>query len=293
MLETLTNNITDVEQYYNKSFCIEKNSEKRTGITCPVIIDDVDVDSKDDVVKKKLERIQKQVTAEFNNAGIEENGHPEMDRLFDQLFEFQASDEVIENARNEIEALKMTNLQKKNLQNCIQEMVKIITNRWEIGGLFIPIGSGKYEIHIYYETFREWAKNDEDLALELCKYVMAHEMYHALHYAEVMTESGRWIYTKKDYLKQVAVQETLAEYFGLCYSKDCIDDDGSRVEKYIKSQRNIDSFSENDGYSGALILEKCELSNGSKGKGNPVYQTVYNISLSDMPKAYRQIPVGR
>ena len=291
VFEKLLGGIEDVENYYNKAFYIKHNPGKRTGIICPIKIEDYDTTSKEEVVKKKLDRIKKQVIAQLNQAGIDENSHPKTDLLLSQLSDLDITDELVESAQDEIEALEMPKPQKMSLILYIQEATTIISGRREIGGLFIPLGSGRCEIRLYLETIREWSGNDEGLTLKLCKYVMAHEMYHAYHYAEVMTESGRWIYTRKDSLKQSALQETLAEYFGLCFSKYCIDDSDSKVETFIKTNRYTEEFPQDGGYSGALILEKCESSVENVGKDNLVYHTLFTTSLSDMPKAYRQIPL--
>ena len=287
----LSSGIADVENYYNKSFYIENNPDKRKGVTCLIKIEDYDTASKDEVVKKKLNRIKKDITTVFSQAGIDENSHPKTDELFERLFEFDITDEIVESAQDEIEALRITKPQKMSLIIYIQEAAEIIARRTETGGLFIPLGSGKCEIRLFFETIRQWAGDNEELALKLCKYIMAHEMYHAYHYEEVLTESGRWVYTRKDFLKQLAVQEAMAEYFGLCFSKYCIDDADAAVETFIKKQRKIEDFPQDGGYSGALILEKCEAAANKSGKENQVYQTVYNTSLSDMPKAYRLMPV--
>ena len=291
IFEELLGGIEDVENYYKKAFYIEHNPAKRMGVICPIKIEDYDTASKEEVVKKKLDRIKKQVITQLNQAGLDENSHPRTDLLLSRLSDLDITDELVESAQDEIEALEMPKPQKISLILYIQEATTIISGRKEIGGLFIPLGSGRCEIRLYLETIREWSGNDEELTLKLCKYVMAHEMYHAYHYAEVMTESGRWIYTRKDSLRQSALQETLAEYFGLCFSKYCIDDSDSRVETFIKKNRYTEEFPQDGGYSGALILEKCESSVENVGKDNSVYHTLFTTSLSDMPKAYRQIPL--
>ena len=123
----------------------------------------------------------------------------------------------------------------------------------------------------------------------MLKYVLAHEMLHSIHYADVMTESGRWLYKKKDYHKQGAVQETLAEYFALCYVKNNINQPGAKeIYDSIHEGRNPEKFPDDGGYSGAIILEKNEISN-LHGNESEQYKAIYTNSLNDMVKAFQFI----
>ena len=64
---------------------------------------------------------------------------------------------------------------------------------------------------------------------------------------------------------------------------------GVDENSHLQMDELLEEFPQDGGYSGALILEKCESAAGSAGKDNSVYQAIYNTSLSDMPKAYRKI----
>lgn len=126
------------------------------------------------------------------------------------------------------------------------------------------------------------------------KCVLAHEIFHSLHYTDIMTESGRWMYTRKDYHKQYAVKETLAEYFALCYAKDKIPQLDSEMDivENIHTMRNMKDFPNDGGYSGALILEKVE-KNNCRGNCNDQYIGIYEDSLRDMPHAFKGIIMAK
>ena len=113
------------------------------------------------------------------------------------------------------------------------------------------------------------------------------EMYHAIHFSDVTTESGRWLYTKRGATKQVRVQEALAEYFGLCASKDVIDPlSNGCSEEIIRGMRFMKDFPK-DPYSGALVLETA--GDHMIGKDNKSFSTVYKESLSDMYAADKSL----
>lgn len=106
----------------------------------------------------------------------------------------------------------------------------------------------------------------------------------------ITRKSGRWLYTRKDYHKQIAVKETLAEYFALCYAKDRIPviSGEMNIAENLREMRNIDDYPRDGGYSGALIMERDE-KGGYHGNENDKYIGIYLDSLRDMPNAFQGI----
>lgn len=122
------------------------------------------------------------------------------------------------------------------------------------------------------------------------EYTLSHEMFHSIHYADTMTVSGRWIYTRKDFYKQQAAKEALAEYFALAYSKQALPKVNGEIDvvEQIYHMRRKHVFPEDGGYSGALIIDKLD-SKGNFAKNNRLYFDTYPKSLSDMPDAFYRI----
>mgnify|MGYP000951235151 CR=1 FL=1 len=298
LFKDLSDNIGSVTEYRDRMFGtsdIEPLNKKRKEIKCPIYIDAVNPMESEDVVNKNLTRIHKKVQKILVEGKISDEDSEKILQYFDDALEGAITDDVREDAIKCIDASKFKKYQKAALNGLLKEVDEIVYRKFETMGYCIPAGSGKCELHIYYETInKELDEPNQDVAIrKICKYTMAHEMFHAMHYADVMTESGRWIYTRKDYLKQSAIQETLAEYFSFCFSKDVIDRDGDDfAEKYIRTIREKNKFPEDGGYSGALIMESLEQSNKQHGFDNTMCYKVYEESLGDMPRAYRRFVSG-
>ena len=203
------------------------------------------------------------------------------------------ADEDREQILQMIDELHLGKNQKSRLRQLIYEADDIAKLAIETLGYFMPMGSGHCEIRLNYYAIKdicqERGKAGTDV-LPMLAYILAHEMYHALHYADVMTESGRWLYKNKDYHKQCIVKETLAEYFALTYTKNKLAQFKSEldVELFIRETRDPDNFLNDGGYSGCMIMERYDKENGN-GAENELYRDMYKAALTDMPKAYEKI----
>lgn len=179
------------------------------------------------------------------------------------------------------------------MNELINEVDEMAQNVGETFGYFIVLGSGRCEIRLNYDAIEKYCiekgYSEESVTLFM-EYVLSHEMFHAMHYADIMTESGRWLYTRKDYHKQGAVKEALAEYFALCYAKDKIPviDGEMNIADNLREMRNVDNFPHDGGYSGALIMERDE-KGGYHGNENDKFIGIYVDSLRDMPHAFQGI----
>ena len=94
------------------------------------------------------------------------------------------------------------------------EVTEAVLKSQELWGYFIPKSKSVVEIHINYEKIEATCEQKGFPAGRkhfLC-YVIAHELYHAWHYADVMSTSGRWGAHGLGLLEENATIETLAEY---------------------------------------------------------------------------------
>lgn len=292
----LDSTINKILEFYKESFFIKdaiKCNKKRKEIECRIYIESDEFNSTSNI-KNEILAICKKVEKTLYMSGLDEDIKKEIFDYFKEISEGKATDENREKALEAINHAKFKKMQQNILKQLIDEADELLCRSREFSGYFIPLGSGNCEIRLYYNTIeKEVQENghiDDTFILVLLANVLAHEIYHALHYADVMTESGRWLYKNKDFFKQGVVQETLAEYFALSYSKNVIVDEAynHKFIKYIHNIRNKDQFPADGGYSGSIILESCEI-DGCCGSENQKYKEVYINSLSDMPYAYVNI----
>lgn len=299
LITSLENAVNDISEYYTINFILKKsiNSKRKKRIECPVYIDGQEVFSSDDSLLIYINKVKSKV---INILKKLENGQALIEKIFvyfDLLVEKNADDEEREWLIQTIEELGISKTQKLSLLGIIDEADEIAKNREEIFGVFNILGCGKFEIRLNYDSIEYYCKKKgySDKSIELfMKCVLAHEIFHSLHYTDIMTESGRWMYTRKDYHKQYAVKETLAEYFALCYAKDKIPQLDSEMDivENIHTMRNMKDFPNDGGYSGALILEKVE-KNNCRGNCNDQYTGIYEDSLRDMPHAFKGIIMAK
>ena len=296
-IDELNATIEEVVDYHQREFYVDGITDstiKRTKIECRVYIDgENSLGSKGDI-SSALKRILVKAEKIIKSSAFDEEKRSVIMRYFSCAAENDATDELRESALATITSDKTNKVQQTKLKQLLFEMDDLLNYSKEVWGLFIPLGSGKCEIRLYYKNIEDECKKlgyESDAATTLLsKSVIAHEIFHALHYADIMTESGRWLYRNKDVIKQGAVVESLAEYFTLCYSKR-IDDPSANpflLESHIRNMRDVDKFPKDGGYSGALILESRE-KKSKRGKNNEDYAKVYEDSLRDMPKAYMHL----
>lgn len=286
-----------VTEYYSNQFAIDNcviSSKNRKKIECPIFVDTEEIFSGMNSFRNGINDVIKSVDKIFEKLDASaEQSYKHIKEYLNRLLEKSASDNEREVALNSIEELEIGKNQKQRLRRLIYEADDIAQFSVETFGYFMPLGSGRCEIHLNYYAIKdvcdEMGYSDESL-ISLLEYVVSHEMFHAIHYADVMTQSGRWLYKNKDYHKQCVVKETMAEYFALCFVKENIEKAMNKIDvvQYVHDIRNINDYPKDGGYSGAIILEQREIS-GQMGVDNEQYNKIYCESLLDMPKAYASI----
>ncbi len=290
-LNSYTNKIQD---FFNNQLKPGQNinsKKKPKEIICPITIDEEALFFSKDKILKEIKSLKNSIDRILIKIKASKDIYDKIYKYLDSLAESQATDELRERTLNMISLLNTTDKHKDLIKNLIQEAEETVKYASDILGYFIPTGSGNCEIHINFEGIKETVssyKLSEKYVLPYTVYVLAHEMFHALHYANVMTKSGRWLYRNKDYHKQGAVQETLAEYFAVSFAKERIKFYGIDIAKSVLERLNLNNFPKDGGYSGAIVLEATELHSQSNLK-NEKFEEIYAYSLSDMPKAFDKI----
>lgn len=303
-IHTLTQCVREVQDYFKSAFYIPEavlSEKKRKSVECPIVIGDGDFFGNYNL-QEEIETIMQETKSIFDcieisddmtKEKVEQTKRDMLDYL-QLLAKENASDDIRNALLKAIESLQVSKLQKDRIKGLIYRTDELTANVFETFGMFYPIGVGACEIHLNLPGIEKecmrYADSDESTLKFMCM-VLAHEMFHALHYADVMTESGRWLYKNQDVMKQGAVKEAMAEYFTLCFAKQGIPCDGEMdMVEYMRSIRNIDDYPRDGGYSGALILEGHEVENLA-GNQNEKFVEVYADSMRDMPKAFEKITV--
>lgn len=292
----LTNAVDNILEYHRTNFFIKdciNTSIKRKRIECPVYIDAQEVFSNNDGLVAYIKKAKKSIANILERIAETEGLIQSINEYLDNLVEKNVDDKKREWIMESIDKLNVGINQKKSIFALIDEVDEMAKNIGETFGLFTILGSGRCEISLNYDAIEKYCKERgySGKSVELfVEHVLSHEMFHAIHYADIMTESGRWMYTRKDYHKQYAVKETLAEYFALCYAKDMIPTLIGEIDvvKNLREMRNVADFPQDGGYSGALILENKEVDN-CRGNMNDQYIGIYEDSLRDMPHAFQGI----
>ena len=292
--EFLSHGIDEIRKYYTSHFEIEgapSCMEQREKITCPIFIDDYNEAATTEEVNKRLETIHQKAACVMKAAKIDQDASIIVDNYFKNAIEGTLTDEDKDITFELIDNLKVKKYIKDNLLNLVEEANNVLNRKDEPFGFFIPITQERFEIHIYLGTMEyfldDLGKLNPDNLKAFVLSTIAHEMYHAIHFSDVTTESGRWLYTRRGATKQVRIQETLAEYFGLCVSRDIIDPMSNGCsEELIRGMISINDYPI-DPYSGALVLETA--GDSMIGKDNKSYSIVYKESLSDMYAADKSL----
>ena len=293
IVSKLQESVDDITSYHISDFYVEDAIEqlkKRKSIECPVYINTQEVFATNDVLKLVVNKTKRKIKKILTKINDSANLLEIILDYFDSLLENKATDEEREQVIEMIESFEISKSTKQNLIGLMNEVDEMAQNVSETFGCFNVLGSGRCEIRLNYDAMEKYCSEKgyyEESVILFMEYVLAHEMYHAMHYADIMTESGRWLYTRKDYHKQGVVKETLAEYFALCYAKDRIPNINGEmnVTNNLRKMRNIDDFPCDGGYSGALILESNE-KNRCHGNEYDKYIEIYVDSLRDIPQAF-------
>lgn len=160
-----------------------------------------------------------------------------------------------------LEIIRPLNIQYNNLVSAL--------------GVFRP---GDNSIHLFYDKIYDYANINSIDIKEFTESILAHEMMHSFHYADVCCNGSEW----SDRLECSAVKETIAEYYNLYYTKgmgliNCCND--------ILTNRKKTDFPYDGGYSGALLLD-YEVQNGITS-----FDIVYNATTvsKNFDAAYNMI----
>jgi|GEM_PF-186015 Z1 domain. len=304
MIDIMQNTVNSITEYYDSHFAVADavtSEKKRKTITCPVYLDDSNPLFSFEKIRKQLEKIMSGALNIAESAELDDKDREIISNYFKSAVEFVTTDESREAVLAIINSGGLKQTQSRKLRSFLNETDDLLNNSREVLGYFIPIGSGKCEIHIYMETIKESVidtfgedRKSDQTFIEICAATIAHEIFHAIHYADVMTESGRWVYRSRDYLKQGCVQEAMAEYFSLCYGKDVIAKEysSSKCLDFARDAYKITDYPKDGGYSGAFLIEQKE-KNNADGNKNKTYVKIYKEALSDMPKAYQYIELPK
>lgn len=293
-VHTLNDSVCKIQKFYMEHFEIPnivESSKKRKQTECLIYIDCEEVFLSFSEFVKSIDDIIKNVKVIFSKHGFElTDSCNTIISYLKHVREKVVEDREREYALHIIEELSIGKNQKQRLRSLIDEADELVWAAKEILGYFMPLGSGRCEIHLNYYGIKDVCMQRnifEEALIPMIEYVMSHEIYHAIHYSDVMTQSGRWLYKNRDYHKQCIVKESMAEYFALSFAKEraFIHSDRNDIVRYIRDIRKVEEYPGDGGYSGALILEKQERED-QIGKRNEIYIRVYGESLSDMPKAF-------
>ena len=285
--EKMNGYIEKVADYYNNLFnmnCVTVEPDKRKKVVCPIYLDEMDPSASTENVNKAIEKYEARAMKILEIAKVEELQTEIIANFFNKTLEGVLTDEESDAAFRCIEQLAIKKYMKNNLIHILEAVNDLLYRRNEAFGFFVWIEPRKFEIHIYKGVIEYYLDDkkiwNKDNVLTMIVSSIAHEIFHAYHFADVVTESGRWLYTRKGFKKQTLVQEALAEYFNLSFSKSVQSDpELQNIVTIIREMRDINNYPD-DPYPGALIIEKND-ENGC-GKNNKYFAQAYELSLKDM-----------
>lgn len=297
--DTVLSKAQRISIYYNDKFNHEDlitNKKSRTHIECNIIIENKFSILTDTELKDALGKIKTKANKITNQEHFPKALKSNVDGYMDCVLNDNLNDAIREDALSSINSSSIKILDKNKLVSLLNEASDLLKYSKEIMGYFTVVAPKKIEIHLSHDSMMEaydsYAKlncfmhyiTPEEAEDRMTSYVLAHEMYHAYHYAAVMTESGRWLYRNKNYLKQSVIQEALAEYFAHSFLYDM---DIPNMRNYVLKIRDEHNFPTDGGYSGALILSNyADIMDCSH---NDEFVKIYDESLKDMTKAYEHL----
>lgn len=282
--EKLQGSVKDIILFHSIDFDVGNiftGSKKREDYTCRIFIDHGPTEREENRFKRKLERTfdrVKKIFAKGSSSDIfpfalQSGILKYLERLAERIID-EDTDALMDNVMKALSSIK--NVDATFIRKDITMLAEMIPNLFEVLGYFKPLGGGMCEIHLYYDRIVGLTKQTEEVSV-LLTMVVAHEMEHAWHFADVMTESGKWLFSRSSYMKQGWVKETVAEYFALQYCRQMAD-----IHKQVAldaiNKRDVAKFPKDGGYSGALLI------NGNK----KLFDDIYMESLTDLPNAYQK-----
>lgn len=249
---------------------------KREELECKVYIDNGPEKPEEDSLLKQIKQLKEKTMEAVRQTSIGTDKIKNIDRFYSLLLNNDFSEEVDYLHDKILEELSSSkNKAIAEICKYVDEALDVLRNSFITLGYFKPKGSGVCEIHIYYDEISNGCTNAGD-RMELLINTIAHEMQHAWHYADTMTKSGRWFYSRKAFLKQGWTQESIAEYFALCYAKKRKAEGKAFAYNDLINARDIAQFPKDGGYSGALLIDKEP----------DMFKDIYLMSIEDMPTAY-------
>lgn len=281
--------VTQIVNYYNNAFLTDRpveTSKSARVVDCPIYLEAQNKAYSAEYLRKEITALKMKAINITEAAAVPVESSRDMLDYFDKAIEEIANDEVRQKAFECIEQMHLKKYMEKSLINLIERSEDILYRRNESFGLFVPIGYDKFRIHLYTENMEYYlddiGQRDKEHLLALLFASLAHEMFHAIHFADVMTESGRWSYIRKGREKENRVKESMAEYFALSFCMDALSGKyRETAEKIIREMRDKARFPE-DPYCGAIVLEDAEKRKGMHGNKSPAYVKIHDESLDDM-----------
>ena len=292
LFDYLEKGVEKIGKYWNDKFQVDgapKCTEPRELLSCPIYLDDLNESATPEEVEKRLLLLKKKAGKILEAGHISSELTGKIDKYFDLAIEETLTDEYRDMVFQLVDEVLLKKYMRDNLYHLLEEANNILYRKDEPFGLFIARSQRSVEVHIYLGTIEYYLENNGYSKKDLKVFALstiAHELYHAIHFTDVTTESGRWLYTRRGFKKQVCVQESLAEYFSLCFSKEVIDkNSGYNAESMILDMRHSEDYPK-DPCSGCILVNN---SSNAVGNRNEFYVDIYTQSLSDMFKAENSI----
>lgn len=284
-VEMINDIVNDIVSFHAKEFDysdrLTKN-KKRADVDCYICIDRGPSEKEEKRFERKLKQSTSKVKIIFesgSSGGISPSLQKDILAYFqlldDGIFGEEA-DAVYEKVYDGLSKLTKKCVKAVYIRRYIKSLNEMIPQLYDTLGYLKLLGGTNFEIHLYYDYIAALAKNKEDIPALLAK-VVSREMERAWHFVDVMTASGKWLYSRSSHLRQCWVQNTVAEYFSLQYCKQMeIVNKTAAINEFNKM--DINKYPEDGGNSGALLLD---------GKQD-VFDEVYLMSLTDLPDAYQR-----
>lgn len=272
----LQNRLPDIQYYHDNSQFARKNYLSLTGpmqgVTCNIIVED---DSYPDKLAEEINKIADAIEEVIATRDLPRELKSILEEYEGCLRNFHISPNFGESVKNLVDEFCLDPElaeQLKAMVDLAQVLVERLQEILNTLGYFTVKTPQLCEIHLLYNKINNIPIKNESYRMEMFYMVLAHELEHAWHYADVKSSSGNWLEPTKK-VRQGHVKETIAEYFNLCY---CKDRSLTEAFNWIHIHRDPFDFPRDGGYSGALLLEF-----------NPrKLHDVYQESLQDMEKAH-------
>lgn len=134
-----------------------------------------------------------------------------------------------------------------------------------------------------FEKYKQFKPTD--LILGFMAYVLSHEMFHFLHYVDVMSKNGEWVLdNERDDVFMLEIYLTKAEDIIFCNDVYFNSVTYSNVQKEVRLQKALE-FIENVSYCNGMVISKFTGMPVDLAKISTGAKTYLNI-LSDSNKIF-------